>query len=298
MSIQLVIDQRRRDLGGFEVGRVLPHHGGKMVGPFIFFDHMGPAEFQPGFPHDVDVRPHPHIGLSTLSYLFEGEMTHRDSTGAMQVIRPGEVNWMTAGSGVTHSERFETLRANGGRMDGIQTWLALPLEAEATDPWFAHYDGEELPTYEGGGLWARLVAGEAFGARSPVAVSSPLFYVHWRLDAGATAPVEAEYPERAAYVARGLVEIDGRQLHEGQMVVLEPGAPVRVSAVTPAIVMLLGGEPVGERFIEWNFVASSKARIEDAKADWRAGRMKLPIFDDKEWIPLPGDPPPPANPMS
>ncbi|WP_297693636.1 pirin family protein [Phenylobacterium sp.] len=296
--IQLVIDQRRRDLGGFEVGRVLPHHGGRMVGPFIFFDHMGPADFQAGFPRDVDVRPHPHIGLSTLSYLFEGEMTHRDSTGAMQVIRPGEVNWMTAGSGVTHSERFETLRANGGRMNGIQTWLALPLEAEETEPWFAHYDGEDLPTYDGGGMWARLIAGEAFGAKSPVEVSSPLFYVHWRLDAGATAQLESKYPERAAYVAQGVVEVDGQQLHEGQMAIFEPGATVPVIAVTPAIVLLLGGEPVGERFIEWNFVASSRQRIEDAKADWRAGRMKLPIFDEKEWIPLPGDPPPPASPMS
>jgi len=296
--IELVIDQRRRDLGGFEVGRVLPHHGGRMVGPFIFFDHMGPADFQAGFPRDVDVRPHPHIGLSTLSYLFEGEMTHRDSTGAMQVIRPGEVNWMTAGSGVTHSERFETLRANGGRMNGIQTWLALPLEAEETEPWFAHYDGEDLPTYDGGGMWARLIAGEAFGAKSPVKVSSPLFYVHWRLDAGATAQLESKYPERAAYVAQGVVEVDGQQLHEGQMAIFEPGATVPVIAVTPAIVLLLGGEPVGERFIEWNFVASSRQRIEDAKADWRAGRMKLPIFDEKEWIPLPGDPPPPASPMS
>ena len=296
--IQLVIDQRRRDLGGFEVGRVLPHHGGRMVGPFIFFDHMGPADFQAGFPRDVDVRPHPHIGLSTLSYLFEGEMTHRDSTGAMQVIRPGEVNWMTAGSGVTHSERFETLRANGGRMNGIQTWLALPLEAEETEPWFAHYDGEDLPTYDGGGMWARLIAGEAFGAKSPVEVSSPLFYVHWRLDAGATAQLESKYPERAAYVAQGVVEVDGQQLHEGQMAIFEPGATVPVIAVTPAIVLLLGGEPVGERFIEWNFVTSSRQRIEDAKADWRAGRMKLPIFDEKEWIPLPGDPPPPASPMS
>lgn len=296
--IQFVIDQRRRDLGGFEVGRVLPHHGGKMVGPFIFFDHMGPAEFEAGFPRDVDVRPHPHIGLSTLSYLFEGEMTHRDSTGAIQPIRPGEVNWMTAGSGVTHSERFEALRAHGGRMDGIQTWLALPVEDEEIAPSFTHYAGEDLPTYEGQGLWARLIAGEAFGAKSPVTVHSPMFYVHWRLDAGATAQLPAEYPERAAYIAQGVVEVDGQQFHDGQMLVFEPGQPVLFTAVTPAIVMLLGGEPLGERFIEWNFVASSKDRIEQAKADWRAGRMKLPVADDREWIPLPGDPPPPANPMS
>ncbi|MFC3068792.1 pirin family protein [Phenylobacterium soli] len=296
--IELVIDQRRRDLGGFEVGRVLPHHGGRMVGPFIFFDHMGPAEFQPGFPRDTDVRPHPHIGLSTLSYLFDGAMTHRDSTGAHIEIRPGEVNWMTAGSGVTHSERFETLRARGGRMNGIQTWLALPLETEECDPWFAHYGDADLPTYEGAGLWARLIAGEAFGATSPVKVSSPLFYVHWRLDAGAKAQLPAAYPERAAYVAQGVVEVDGQQFHEGQMLVFQAGQPVLFTAVTPATVMLLGGEPVGPRLIEWNFVASSKERIEQAKADWRAGRMKLPVADDKEWIPLPGDPPPPANPMS
>jgi redox-sensitive bicupin YhaK (pirin superfamily) len=296
--IELVIDQRRRDLGGFEVGRVLPHNGGKMVGPFIFFDHMGPADFQAGFPRNVDVRPHPHIGLSTLSYLFDGAMTHRDSTGAEIEIRPGEVNWMTAGKGVTHSERFETLRAHGGRMNGIQTWLALPLEAEETDPWFAHYAGEDLPTYEGGGMWARLIAGEAFGAKSPVKVSSPMFYVHWKLEAGATAQLEAQYPERAAYVAPGVIEIDGRSLHEGQMAIFRPGEPIKVTAATNVIVMLLGGEPVGPRFIEWNFVASSQARIDEAKADWRAGRMKLPDADHEEWIPLPGDPPPPANPMS
>jgi redox-sensitive bicupin YhaK (pirin superfamily) len=269
-----------------------------MVGPFIFFDHMGPVEFQAGFPRTVDVRPHPHIGLSTLSYLFDGEMTHRDSTGVTQPIRPGEVNWMVAGKGVTHSERFETLRAHGGRMNGIQAWIALPFENEETDPSFDHYSGEALPTYEGGGMWARLIAGEAFGAKSPVKTHSPMFYVHWRLDAGATAQLEANYPERAAYVAQGVVEIDGQQLHEGQMALFAPGQPVLVTAVTPAIVMLLGGEPIGERFIEWNFVASSKDRIEQAKADWRAGRMKLPDADDKEFIPLPGDPPPPANPMS
>jgi redox-sensitive bicupin YhaK (pirin superfamily) len=296
--IELVIDQRRRDLGGFEVGRVLPHHGGKMVGPFIFFDHMGPVEFQAGFPRSVDVRPHPHIGLSTLSYLFEGGMTHRDSTGATQPIRPGEVNWMVAGSGVTHSERFEELRAHGGRMNGIQAWIALPLEHEEAAPSFEHHAGEALPTYEGGGMWARLIAGEAFGARSPVRVHSPMFYIHWRLDAGATAELRAEYPERAAYVAQGVVEIEGQSLHEGQMAIFAPGDAVKVTAVTPAIVMLLGGEPVGPRFIEWNFVASSKERIEQAKADWRAGRMKLPVADDKEFIPLPGDPPPPANAMS
>jgi len=296
--IEFVIDQRRKDLGGFEVGRVLPYAQKRMVGPFIFFDHMGPAEFAPGFGREVDVRPHPHIGLSTLSYLFEGEMTHRDSTGAFQPVRPGEVNWMTAGRGVTHSERFETLRARGGRMNGIQTWIALPTEDEEIEPSFAHYDAGDLPAYEAEGLSARLIAGEAFGAKSPVAARSPMFYAHWSLAAGAQAALSAEYPERAAYVAQGVVEVEGRALHEGQMAVFGGKDPVVITAQTAAMVMLLGGEPVGERFIEWNFVASSKARIEAAKADWRAGRMKLPPADDKEWIPLPGDPPPPANPMS
>jgi redox-sensitive bicupin YhaK (pirin superfamily) len=298
MLIDLVIDQRRRDLGGFEVGRVLPFHAHRMVGPFIFFDHMGPARFQPGFPRDVDVRPHPHIGLSTVTYLFEGSITHRDSVGSTEVIHPGEVNWMTAGRGITHSERFEDLRAKGGTMHGIQAWVALPDAEEETDPAFAHHEGADLPTYEGGGMWARLIAGKAFGAEARVKTHSPMFYVHWALDAGATANLPAEYPERAAYVAQGIVEIDGRQINAGQMAVFCRGETVAITAVTNAIVMLLGGEPVGERFIEWNFVASSKERIAQAKADWRAGRMKLPDADDQEFIPLPPDPPGPAPAMS
>jgi redox-sensitive bicupin YhaK (pirin superfamily) len=287
--IDLVLDQRRRDLGGFEVGRVLPAAARRMVGPFIFFDHMGPAEFEAGFPRSTDVRPHPHIGLSTLSYLFEGEMTHRDSTGVTQPIRPGEVNWMTAGRGVTHSERFEQLRAAGGRMNGIQTWIALPETDEETDPSFAHYAADELPAFESEGVRARLIAGEAFGARSPVSTFSPMFYLHWELQAGATAELPADYSERAAYVARGRVEADGRELHDGQMAVFAPDEAIALRALAPTTVMLLGGEPLGPRFIEWNFVASSQARIEQAKADWRAGRMKLPAGDDKEFVPLPGD---------
>ena len=294
--IELVIDQRRKDLGGFEVGRVLPYAKRRMIGPFIFFDHMGPADFQAGFGREVDVRPHPHIGLSTLSYLFEGEMTHRDSVGVTQPIRPGEVNWMTAGAGVTHSERVETLRRTGGRMNGIQAWIALPIEDEETAPSFDHYAPADLPTYEDGGLWARLIAGEAFGASAPVRTYSPLFYVHWRMKPGAQAELPAEYPERAAYVAQGIVEVDGRQYREGQMLVFLPGQAVRFTAVSDAVVMLLGGEPVGPRFIEWNFVSSSKDRLEQAKADWRAGRMKLPDADDQEFIPLP-EPPPSASPL-
>ena len=296
--IELVIEQRRRDLGGFEVGRVLPFAQRRMVGPFVFFDHMGPIDFPVGIPREVDVRPHPHIGLSTVTYLFEGEVMHRDSVGSEQPIRPGEVNWMTAGSGITHSERFEHARAVGGPMHGIQTWVALPADQEETDPAFAHHPPEDLPTYEGGGMWARLVAGKAFGAEAKVRTHSPMFYVHWELQPGARAELAAEYPERAAYVVRGRVEVEGRSFGEGQMLVFAPGDPVVFTAETQATVMLLGGEPLGPRFLEWNFVSSSKERIEQAKADWRAGRMKLPDLDHDEFIPLPGDPPPPPNPMS
>jgi hypothetical protein len=285
--IDLTIDQRRKDLGGFEVGRVLPFVKRRMVGPFVFFDHMGPSAFQPGFGREVDVRPHPHIGISTVTYLFEGEITHRDSVGAVQPIHPGEVNWMTAGSGITHSERFETHRAQGGTLHGIQAWVALPDGQEEIAPAFANHGPADLPTYETGGLWARLIAGKGWGAESRVKTHSPMFYCHWRLAAGAQAELPAEYPERAAYVVDGTVEAEGRTIHPGQMAVFSPGQPVLFTAVTPATVMLLGGEPVGPRFLEWNFVSSSKDRIEQAKADWRAGRMKLPDADDAEFIPLP-----------
>jgi len=290
--LELVIDQRRRDLGGFEVGRVLPFARRRMVGPFIFFDHMGPVDLPRGIPRSVDVRPHPHIGLATVTYLFEGEIVHRDSVGSEQPIRPGEVNWMTAGRGITHSERFERARAEGGRLHGIQAWVALPERDEETDPAFAHHPAADLPTYESEGMWARLIAGEAFGARAQVKTHSPLFYVHWRLKAGAQAQLPAEYPQRAAYVAAGSVEVENQRFRSGQMLVFAAGQPVLFTAPAPegAIVMLLGGEPVGERFIEWNFVSSSKDRIQQAKADWRAGRMKLPDLDNQEFIPLPTEP--------
>jgi hypothetical protein len=297
MTIELVIDARRRDLGGFEVGRVLPFHAHRMVGPFVFFDHMGPIAFKPGIPRTVDVRPHPHIGLSTVTYLFDGEITHRDSVGSEIAIHPGEVNWMTAGRGITHSERFDRLRQTGGAMHGIQAWVGLPTEDEETEPGFVHHGAEDLPTYEGEGMWARLIAGEAFGAKAKVKTHSPMFYAHWRLDAGAKAQLPAEYPERAAFVVSGDVEADGQALGTGQMAVFAPGDPVTFEAKTPTTVMLLGGEPIGPRFIEWNFVASSQERIDQAKADWRAGRMKLPDLDHDEFIPLPPDPPPPASPL-
>jgi redox-sensitive bicupin YhaK (pirin superfamily) len=297
MPAQL-LEPHRKDLGGFFVSRVLPQAGRRMVGPFVFYDHFGPATFEPNFPRSADVRPHPHIGLSTVTYLFDGAITHRDSTGVTQDIAPGEVNWMVAGRGITHSERFEKLRPTGGVMHGIQAWVALPTEFEEADPSFHHHAAADLPTYEHGGLWARLIAGKAFGAVSPVKTHSPMFYVHWALKAGTEAQLADEYPERAAFVAQGEVTVDGRTtLKTGQMLVLEPGAPARFKAETDSIVMLLGGEPVGPRYVDWNFVASSKERIEQAKADWRAGRMKLPDADNQEFIPLP-DPPPAPPPMS
>jgi redox-sensitive bicupin YhaK (pirin superfamily) len=205
---------------------------------------------------------------------------------------------MTAGRGITHSERFERLRAEGGRLHGIQAWVALPLEEEETDPAFAHHGSEDLPTFEDGGLWARLIAGSAFRANAKGKIHSPMFYVHWQLATGAKAQLPAEYSERAAYIATGAVEVEGRGYEAGRMLVFAAGEPVLFTATRPATVMLLGGEPVGTRFIEWNFVSSSRERIEQAKADWRAGRMKLPDSDNKEFIPLPPDPSPPPNPMS
>ncbi len=294
---ELVIDQRRRDLGGFEVGRILPAVQRRMVGPFVFFDHMGPVSFPAGIPRTVDVRPHPHIGLATVTYLFDGEIMHRDSLASQQAIRPGEVNWMTAGSGITHSERFERARREGGPLHGIQAWVALPSGQEDIAPAFHHHEAADLPTYETAGLWARLIAGEAFGARAKVATHSPMFYVHWRLEPGAQAQLPAEYPERAAYVAAGSVEVDHQRFGAGKMLVFAPGKPVLFTGVETATVMLLGGEPVGERIVEWNFVSSSQQRIEQAKADWLAGRLKLPDFDNQEFMPLPPDPHRPAPPL-
>jgi redox-sensitive bicupin YhaK (pirin superfamily) len=281
-----VIDQRRRDLGGFEVGRVLPFTRRHMVGPFIFFDHIGPVTFAPGIPRSVDVRPHPHIGLATVTYLFAGEIMHRDSVGVQQAIQPNEVNWMIAGRGITHSERFEKARAQGGALHGIQAWVALPVEHEETAPSFGHFGSEALPVHEDGGARTRLLAGTAFGLASSVTTHSPLFYAHWELGPGARVALPDNYPERAVYVAAGEVESRGRRFGPGKMLVFDRGEDGTLSAVQPSTLMALGGEPIGERFIEWNFVSSSRERIEQAKADWRAGRMKLPDFDHQEFIPL------------
>jgi len=297
-SIDLVIEGRRRDLGGFEVGRVLPWAKRRMVGPFVFFDHMGPKQMAANLPRSVDVRPHPHIGLSTITYLFAGEIVHRDSLGFHQVIRAGEVNWMTAGRGISHSERFETMREHGGLLHGIQAWIALPTADEETSPAFVHHAAEELPIEREGGATRRVIAGKAFGKSSPVQTHSPLVYVHVELQAGASTAIPDGYSERAAFVAAGTVRVEDQSFDAGKMIVFKRGSETRIVAVTPATVMLLGGEPLGERHIWWNFVSSRSERIEQAKADWRAGRIPLPVGDNAEFIALPEEPPPPPEPMS
>ncbi|NZA26507.1 pirin family protein [Luteimonas sp. SJ-92] len=296
--VELVIEQRRRSLGGgMEVGRVLPFAKRRMVGPYIFFDHMGPLDLPPGVDRSVDVRPHPHIGLSTVTYLFSGEIVHRDSLGYAQAIRPREVNWMTAGRGITHSERLERARAQGDRLHGIQAWVALPAEYEEVDPGFSHHAGADLPQWSDGGVHGQLIAGSAYGLTAAVATHSPQFYAHLDMEPGATAEIPAGHSERAVYIATGAVELDGADYAAGRMLVLGKDAS-RLRAVAHSTVMVLGGEPVGERFLYWNFVSSSKERLAQAAADWKAGRMKLPDADDAEFIPLPDDPPPPRLPSS
>jgi redox-sensitive bicupin YhaK (pirin superfamily) len=294
----LLLHERRRSLGTFEVGRMLPNAARHMVGPFIFFDHLGPVQLPQGLAREADVRPHPHIGLATVTYLLAGEIMHRDSTAVQQAIRPAEVNWMTAGSGITHSERFERARREGGPMHALQAWVALPREFEETQPAFAHHAGDDLPVHRDEGVQLRLLAGSAFGLRAAVRTLSPLFYVHLSLEAGTRLQLPNEYPERAVYLVSGAASVDGMALPANTMLVLEGDAAGVLTASQPSVLMLLGGEPVGPRFIEWNFVASSRERIAAAKADWRAGRMKLPDADNQEFIPLPPDPPPGANPLS
>lgn len=289
--LDLVIESRPRDLGGgLAVGRVLPFARRRMVGPFIFLDHMGPAAFQPS--EGINVRPHPHIGLATVTYLFDGEIHHHDSLGFSQRIFPGEVNWMTAGSGIVHSERTDPARrASGGPMHGMQAWVALPYEYEEAAPGFVHYGVEALPELSDPGIWARLIAGSAYGLSNGVRTFSPLFYLHAELQPGARLPLPAEHAERAVYVISGAVEHDGVQYRAGRMLVFAEGGEPVVTAATTARLMLLGGANIGPRFIWWNLVSSRQDRIEQAKADWRAGRMALPLDDHAEFIPLPEDPP-------
>lgn len=284
-AVELVIDSRPKDLGGFSVRRVLPNAERRSVGPFVFFDEMGPADFAPG--QGIEVRPHPHIGLATLTYLFEGEILHRDSLGHHQPIHPGAVNLMTAGRGIVHSERTDpALRASGQRLHGIQTWMALPDALAETDPAFVHHPADTLPRTELGGVRVTVVAGSAFGLRSPVETASPTLYVDLQCPAGATITLPAA-AERAVYVATGRAEVqEGCALEAGTMGVLAPGAEATLRTSEDSRVLVVGGEPVGPRHLWWNFVAADRARIERAKADWREGRFDG-IEGDEEFIPLP-----------
>ena len=287
-AIAHLVAARRRDLGGFEVRRILPWGGGGMVGPFVFLDHMGPVAFPGG--HGIDVRPHPHIGLATVTYLFDGEIVHRDSLGAVQTIRPGDVNWMTAGRGIVHSERTApALRAQGHRLHGLQSWVALPRDREESEPWFRHYPASRLPVLARDGVALRVIAGTAFGLASPVEVFSALFYVDLTLRAGAGIDFVPEHAERAAYVVEGEVEMAGEKVGTGTIAILEAGQSVHVGARGDSRLALLGGAPLdGGRHIWWNFVSSSKARIEQAKRDWTQGNF-APVPGEAEFIPLPSD---------
>lgn len=286
--IDTLIRPRERDLGSFSVRRVLPYGGGRMVGPFIFFDHMGPARFAAG--QGIDVRPHPHIGLATVTYLFEGEIVHRDSLGYVQPIRPGDVNWMTAGRGIVHSERTAPERkAAGSSLHGIQTWLALPLADEETGPGFVHHPAATLPVIDADGVRLTVIAGELAGARSPVAVCSPMFYAEARLAPGGSLALPAGLGARAVYVVDGAVAVGNESVAETEMAVLAMGADIAVESRDGARVMLLGGAPLdGKRHIWWNFVSSDPVRIEKAKADWKAGNFAS-VPGDNEFIPLPED---------
>jgi redox-sensitive bicupin YhaK (pirin superfamily) len=295
--LDIVIEARKASLGpGMDVRRILPFRLRRMVGPFIFMDHAGPVAVQPQLLSSMDVLPHPHIGISTVSYLFGGKVTHRDSLGVEQVIRPGEVNWMTAGSGIAHSERFEDPAAlAGGTLEMIQTWVALPEKEEESLPSFNNYKPEQLPIFTDTGVWMRWIAGEAFGLKNKVKTHSPLFYLHVILDQGTRFGLPREHPERGIYIAKGSVEVSGRTYTAGQMLVFTKGVDPVILAKENATLMLLGGQPLGERFIWWNFVSSRKERIEQAKSDWKEGRILLPPSDNLEFIPLPEDKSRPAG---
>jgi len=283
-----VIVPRTSDLGGFEVRRVLPSRMRQMVGPFIFFDHMGPVEFSAG--KGIDVRPHPHINLATVTYLFDGEIIHRDSLGTMMPIRRGAVNWMTAGRGIVHSERTSPeLKARGSRVFGLQTWVAMPAAHEETDPSFFHYEATELPVLEAEDKRVRLVVGQAWGLRSPVETFTDTIYADVMLEPGAMLPLETAHEERAVYVVSGEVTIGSDHFPSGQLLVLRPGTIIVRNAEDEATrLVLVGGETMdGPRHIWWNFVSSRLDRIEQAKADWKVGRFGTVPGDAEEFIPLP-----------
>ena len=289
--IDIVIDARAAALApGMEVRRILPFRQRRMVGPFIFMDHAGPVFIQPDKAKTMDVLPHPHIGLSTVSYLLGGEVMHRDSLGVEQVIRPGEVNWMTAGRGIAHSERFEDPAVlAGGQLEMIQTWVALPEKDEEAMPAFTNYKPEALPVFTDTGVWMRLIAGNAYGLQGQVKTHSPLCYLHVVLEAGARFGLPKEHTERGFYIVKGRLEVSGTTYTSGKLVVFTKGVDPLLLAKERTTLMMLGGEPVGERFIWWNFVSSRKERIEQAKSDWQQGKIILPPNDNKEFIPLPED---------
>ena len=286
-AVAMTIAGRPRDLGAFAVRRVLPSPLMRRIGPFTFFDHMGPATLPKG--QGMDVRPHPHIGLATVTYLFEGEIVHRDSVGSLQSIRPGDVNWMVAGSGIVHSERSSSESRSGEQhLHGIQSWVALPKEHEETSPRFMHHPAADIPRVTPDGVTLDVIAGTAYGLKSPVEVLSPTLYVHALLARGAKLPVEAEHDERGVYVVEGAIHCDGQRYEEGTMIVLHKGATPVLEAEEDTRLMLVGGATLeGERVIYWNFVSSSSARIEQAKADWRAARFPKVPGDETEFIPLP-----------
>ena len=286
-AIETLIVPRAVDLGEMTVRRALPSTKRQMVGPFIFFDQMGPAEFLTD--RGIDVRPHPHINLSTLTYLFEGEILHRDSLGTEKTIQPGAVNWMRAGRGIVHSERTsEERRRDGQRLFGIQTWMALPAEQEEADPAFLHHGADALPIVGADGVRARLIAGRAFGAASPLATASETLYADVQLKAGVRVPIEAAYEERALYTIAGTIEVAGDAFEPGQLLVLRPGEAITVTATSDARFMLFGGAPMeGPRYIWWNFVSSRPERIAAAKEEWARGRFDTVPGDEAEFIPLP-----------
>lgn len=286
MSIAHLITGHAKDLGGFSVKRLLPAAKARSVGPFIFFDHMGPADFPPG--KGIDVRPHPHIGLATVTYLFEGEILHRDSLGFVQAIQPGAVNWMTAGRGIVHSERTAPdIRARGHRLHGIQTWVALPVAEEETTPSFHHHPAASLPAFEIESVQLRLILGEAFGRRAPVKVFSPIFYLDAQMPAGARLTLPHEHAERGMYVVEGSVRVADQTLGEGDFVVFTPGVDVQIDAPLASRTMILGGAPLdGPRHMVWNFVSSRAGRIEQAKRDWAAQTIGQ-VPGETEFIPYP-----------
>jgi hypothetical protein len=285
-AVEAVVEPRMRDIGDFAVRRLLPAAARRSVGPFVFLDHFGPVALPPG--QGMDVRPHPHIGLATVTYLLEGEIIHRDSLGYVQPIRPGDVNWMTAGRGIVHSERSSPEeRAKGPRLHGIQSWVALPQASEESEPRFAHHPGTSLPGFVLGGVRLRLIAGTGFGHKAPVAVLAPTLYADIDMPAGTAIVIPVEHPERAIYVILGSVEIDGESHGVGRLLVLAADAEPRLITKEGARLLLLGGAPLdGQRHLYWNFVSSQRERIDQAKSDWSEGRFpKVP--GETDYIPLP-----------